>query len=555
MKDEGSRTSADAIHPASLRSRLAGLRSGDEIMMNDHETIYIGGEWMAAATTDFYRSVDPTSGEAFGPNFPVSAWEDLDAALAWGGASPGADQCAQLLEKYAELIEANAEALAQIAQRETGLPAEGRFKNTEIPRTTNQLRQAAAQARSLDFQLATIDTKLNIRSCLESMGAVLIFGPANFPFAYNAVAGGDFASAIAAGNSVIARAHPSHPQTTLALMKLLVQAANDVGLEAPPVQLLFGFSNDDGLRLARSRKINAIGFTGSRAGGLALKASADTVGTPFFGELSSINPVVITPEALAENHDAIVDQYVSSVLLACGQMCTNPGIVFLVKSEETSRFIDSVVVKFNAGAPGVLLNEGMLKGLAANVARVKDAGAMLLCGGTRAESPAFRYKNTALSVTDSAFIRNAQTFQLEMFGNACLFVVCSSMAAMMNALRLLEGNLCGSLYLAEGQTDAPEARILSAVLREKVGRLLNDKMPTGVAVTSAMNHGGPYPATGHVHFTAVGFPAAVRRFTRLNCYDNVRPELLPAVLRNDNPTRAWRMVDGEWTRDAIGGKR
>lgn len=523
-------------------------------MTSELHPILLGGEWTAATASGVFRSIDPTAGEAFGPTFPISAWEDVDAALGWssgGEVFAPHEQRAAFLEAYAELIDANAESLATIAQQETGLPAETRYRNTEIPRTTNQLRQAASHARSLDYQLATIDTKLNIRSCLEAIGTVLTFGPANFPFAYNAIAGGDFASAIAAGNPVIARAHPSHPQTTVALANLLLLAAQEAELAAAPVQLLLGFSNDDGLRLARSRKIGAIGFTGSRAGGLALKASADTVGTPFFGELSSINPVVITPGALAERMDAIVNQYTSSVLAACGQMCTNPGIVFLLESEESTRFMDAVVARFRTTPPGVLLNEGMLKGLQANVARVKDAGATLLCGGSRAEGPAFRFENTALRVEDSAFVRNPSTFQTEMFGNACLFVPCSSMPSLMMALKVLDGNLCGSLYLPTDATGLAESRALMQLLREKAGRLLNDKMPTGVAVTSAMNHGGPYPSTGHPHFTAVGFPAAIRRFTRLNCYDSVRHELLPVVLRDENATRAWRLVDGGWTRDAI----
>lgn len=517
--------------------------------------LFIGGEWIEATASGDYRSIDPSTGQAFGPSFPISTWDDIEAALesATGEAFSSAEQRATFLEKYADLIDANADSLAAIAQQETALPAENRYKAVEIPRTTNQIRQAAAQARSLDYQAATIDSKLNIRSCLEPIGPVLIFGPANFPFAYNALAGGDFASAIAAGNHVIARAHPSHPQTTLALAKLLEQAAKVVGLAQTPVQLLFGFSNDDGLRLARSRRIGAIGFTGSRVGGLALKASADTVGIPFFGELSSINPVVITPEALEEKHDAIVDQYIASVLAACGQMCTNPGIVFLVESPQSQRFIEAIVSKFNSAPPGVLLNEGMLKGLLANSARIKDAGATLLCGGSRVEGAAFRFQNTALRVNDATFMKNPGTFQTEMFGNACLFVICSSTSSLMNALKTLEGNLCGSLYLASTQTASPEARGISQILREKAGRLLNDKMPTGVAVTGAMNHGGPYPATGHPQFTAVGFPGAIRRFTRLACYDNVRHDLLPTVLRNENPTRAWRLVDGQWTRDAIGG--
>jgi 2,5-dioxopentanoate dehydrogenase len=516
--------------------------------------ILVDGEWQVADAVSTYRAVNPATGEAFGESFAVSSWADVDAVLTHAQhAGPFADapDRAAFLERYAELIEQSAAALAAVAETETGLPAEGRFKNVEIPRTCNQLRQAAAAARSRNWQNATIDTKLNIRSCLGSIGPVVIFGPANFPFAYNAIAGGDFASAIAAGNVVVGRAHPSHPNTTYALARLLMQAAHDVGLAVAPAHLLFGFSNEDGLRLARDRRIAAIGFTGSRHGGLALKASADSAGIPFYGELSSINPLVITPEALDETFDAIVDQYLTSVLMGGGQFCTNPGIVFLVEAESTHRFIDAVVARFREVPAPVLLNEGVVKGLTSNVQRLKEAGAQLLVGGTRPEGKGFRFSPTALKTTDTAFGRNASVLQSEMFGPACLLVVCQSMAAMSRCLQLLEGNLCGAIYLASHQTTSAEAIGLSQLLRSRVGRLLNDKMPTGVAVTSAMNHGGPYPSTGHAGFTAVGFPASIRRFGKLDCYDNVRAELLPLVLRDENAAGAWRLIDGEWTREPI----
>lgn len=522
-------------------------------MNTETQRAFIDGEWTEASSRATYQSIDPSTGNAFGPAFPVSDWADVEAALAAAyrtGAFATGDVRASLLERYADLIDQHTATLSALAAKETGLPAEGRFAKTEIPRTTNQLRQAAATARSGDWSMPTIDAKLNIRSCLGPIGPVAVFGPVNFPFAYNAIAGGDFASAIAAGNPVIGRAHPSHPQTTLELMKLLVQAAGDIGIESP-AQLLFGFSNDDGLRLARDKRLAAIGFTGSRHGGLALKGACDSAGIPFYGELSSINPVVITPAALAERFDTIVEQYVSSVLLAGGQMCTNPGLVFLIESEESTRFINAVIERFNAATPAVLLNEGIVKGLQTNVARIESAGAKRLCGGTRVAGDGFRFANTLLTTTMDAFIKSPAAFQTEMFGPAALFVVGTSSSLLQILGKLLEGNLCGSLYLAASESTAPEIETYARLLRARVGRLLTDKMPTGVAVTSAMNHGGPFPSTGHAGFTAVGFPTAARRFARLDCYDNVRPELLPAVLRDENPTDAWRMIDGNWTKDAV----
>jgi 2,5-dioxopentanoate dehydrogenase len=521
------------------------------------EPILLAGEWKqpeqwTAPTKAGYafRSADPTTGEPFGPEFQASEWSVVDAALSYASQAslpfaPAARR-AEFLEHYATLIDDNASSLSEIAARETGLPADARFQTVEIPRTTNQLRQAAATARTGDWSEPTIDSKANIRSCLAPIGPVAIFGPVNFPFAYNAIAGGDFASAIAAGNVVIGKAHPSHPQTTLALAQLLVQASRDVGV-APPAQLLYGF---DGLRLAKDKRLAAIGFTGSRAGGLALKAACDTAGIPFYGELSSINPLVITAAALSERFDQIVDQYVASVLMAGGQMCTNPGLVFLIESEASTRFIDVVVSKFASTPPPVLLNDSLVAGLAANVERVVGARARLLCGGKRV-GPGFRFENTLLHASDADFAKSSTAMQTEMFGPACLMVTCANTPSITRLVAQLDGQLCGSVYLAANESPLSDVQELLTALRRRVGRLLVDKMPTGVAVSPAMNHGGPYPATGHAGFTAVGFPAAVRRFAKLDCYDNVRHELLPPVLRNENPTGAWRFVDGNWTREAI----
>lgn len=506
----------------------------------------LGGVWRRSEVVGTYRSIDPATGEEFGPLFPISSSAAIDEAIDHTCSGPAlGEQRAAVLDAYATKIEAASIDLAAIAARETGLPAEDRFVRVEIPRTVDQLRQAARSARADDWCLPTIDTKHDIRSCLGPIGTVAIFGPANFPFAYNAIAGGDFASAFAAGNAILARAHPSHPQTTKALAELLIDCWNL--RSPPPFQLLFGFSNDDGVKLVASPRIAAVGFTGSRAGGLALKAASDRVGTPFYGEMSSVNPVFIPRSALLERSDAIADEYLASVLLAGGQMCTNPGIVFLEESLEAERFISRVVAGFEAVPPPVLLNEPILRSLEKNVALVEAAGAKRLCGGTRGDGPGFRFAPTLLHITGQQFIENAMTFQTEMFGPAALIVVCKQLGRdgfVVIAGSHLEGALCGSIYT---DTRYPADWALADNLRRRCGRLLTDKMPTGVTVSPAMNHGGPYPSTGHAGFTAVGFPASIRRFAKLNCYDHVRHDLLPTVLRDENPTGAWRNVDGEWT--------
>jgi NADP-dependent aldehyde dehydrogenase len=399
----------------------------------------------------------------------------------------------------------------------------------ELPRTTNQLRQAAAALEGT-WALPTIDAKLNIRSLLAPIGPVLTIGPNNFPFAYNGVAGGDFAAAIAAGNPVIAKAHPCHPLTTKLLAEEALAALGETGLPPATVQLIYHIKPEDGLRLVADKRLGAVGFTGSRAAGMKLKAAADAVGKPIYLEMSSINPVLILPGALAERGEKLVDEFTGSCLLAGGQFCTSPGLVILFAGADAEKFISGVKSKLEAAAPVTLLASGVVRNLAAGVKALQDAGAQLITGGSPLAGN--KFANTLLRASGETFLASPDKLQTEVFGNASLVVVARDAAQAAEILSHLEGNLTGSIYSDTNGADDALYDELSPLLRSRVGRLLNDKMPTGVAVTAAMNHGGPFPATGHPGFTAVGFPASMRRFTMLHCFDNVRPHRLPAALRD-----------------------
>jgi alpha-ketoglutaric semialdehyde dehydrogenase len=278
-----------------------------------------------------------------------------------------------------------------------------------------------------------------------------------------------------------------------------------------------------------------------------LKETADKAGKPIYLELSSINPVVILPGALRARGAELVGEFTESCLRGTGQFCTNPGLVMLFAGAETDMFVANVKDKFAAAPVGTLLGKSVEDRLQEAVTKLTRAGAKVVTGGTRGGGRGYSFANTLLKVDGDDFLRDPAVMQEEAFGNASLFVLVSDLAQAAAILSQLEGNLTGSIYSDAG-TDEAAYRSLASILRRKVGRLLNDKMPTGVAVSTAMNHGGPYPATGHPGFTAVGLPASMRRFAALHCYDGVRESRLPPALRNKSPNgRVWRYIDGAFS--------
>ncbi len=511
--------------------------------------VLIGAGWRDSSGAATFRAFDPATGDATGDAFPVSPAAELEAALGVAVAAAPAlaatapETIAAFLESYAAGIEAQAEALVALANRETALPVTPRLAGNELPRTVSQLRQAAAAARARGWTQPVIDTAAGLRSALGPLGKpVLVFGPNNFPLAFNAIAGSDFASAIAARNPVIAKGHPGHPGTSRALARIAHRAAQDAGLPEGSVQMLYHFDARDGLALCGDARLGAIGFTGSRAAGLALKAAADRVGVPFFGELSAVNPVVILPGALAERGTALAQEYAGSCLLGSGQFCTNPGLVIVPEGEAGDAFASAAAELFSNAAPAVVFSEGVLAGLEQGVATLRAAGAQVLAGTAQRGAPGFRFAPTLLGVDAATFLRKPGALQTEAFGPVGLIVRSPDEAATRAILAVLEGSLTGTLYAGAGD-DEPAIR-LAAALRPRVGRLSLNRMPTGVAVSAAMNHGGPYPATTAPGFTSVGMPGAIRRFAALHCYDHAPDAWLPAELADANPQKVWRVVDG-----------
>jgi 2,5-dioxopentanoate dehydrogenase len=519
------------------------------------EPILVAGGWRKATGKSTFQAENPATGEMMEGEFPVSEWQDCDDALTAAAAAAkalrtvSAEKLATFLDLYAKKVEENAAPLVERAHAETGLAATPRLKDVELPRTTTQMRQGSAAAREGSWTRAVIDTKANIRSHFAPIGPVVVFGPNNFPFAFNAISGGDLTAAIATGNPVIAKSHPLHPGTSKLLAECAVAALAEAGLPSATVQMLYHIGNEDGLRLVSDARIGAVAFTGSRKGGLGLKAAADRAGKPTYLEMSSLNPVILLPGALAERGEQLAPELADSCLAASGQFCTSPNLILAVDGDDAEKLAANLARILDTRPPAPLLSSGGLNGLNESVHALIDAGAKVVTGAARAVGDGYRYKNTLLLTTAAQFLAEPERLQREAFGNSTMLVTAKDVAQLQQVIESLEGNLTGSIYSSKtGQDDEFYARI-AGELRFKVGRLLNDKVPTGVALSPAMNHGGPYPSTAHPGFTAVGIPTALMRFTALHCYDNVRPDRLPAVLRDTSPNPAmWRQIDGNWTR-------
>ncbi len=518
--------------------------------------VLVAGAWRPAiAPIGFFRAVNPATGEEIEGSYPVSSTADIEEAVQAGRTAAAAmaalppEKIAAFLESYAAAVEARTDELVRTAHLETGLAEEPRLRAVELPRTVFQMRQAAAAARDRSWRRATIDTGADMRSLHGPLGGpVVVFGPNNFPLAYNSVAGTDFASALAAGNPVIAKAHPCHPGTTRLFGEIVFSVLRANDLPAAGVQLLYHMAPEDGLSLVANPAIGASAFTGSRPGGLRLKEAADRAGRPIYLEMSSVNPVFLLPGALRERGEAIAGEMFGSCTLGAGQFCTKPGLIVIPSGADGGAFLDRLRLAFGAAPPQVLLARSVLDGIKAGLETMVRSGARILAGGGTPGGPGFRFQNTLLSVSGDQFLQRAAALQQEAFGPVSLCVTAETAGRMPAIAAALDGNLTASVFSHSGDEDEPLYRLLAPILRIRCGRLLNDKVPTGVAVTPAMVHGGPFPATGHPGFTAVGFPAAMMRFTALHGYDHVRPHRLPPELRDANPTGGMmRFIDGEWT--------
>ncbi|MDG1872807.1 MAG: aldehyde dehydrogenase (NADP(+)) [Mariniblastus sp.] len=519
--------------------------------MATHQVL-INGQWRDSDSTGTFQANDPRAATAIPEDYPISSWAECEAALDSAVVAfeklrqMPRENIADFLEKYADRIDARSEEIRTLAHQETALPLDTRLVG-ELGRTSGQLRQAAAATRSASWCMPVIDSATNIRSCYAAIGPVAVFGPNNFPLAFGSISGGDFAAAIAAGNPVIGKANSMHPGTTRLLAEEAQIAADETKMPAGTVQMIYRIAHADGEKLARDPRLAAIGYTGSRHAGLVLKQAADSVGKPIYLELSSVNPIVVLPGALDERCEEIADELTGSCLMGSGQFCTNPGMIVVQAGEKADQFIASIASRFSGAPVGTLFSQSGQTGLENAVDQLKSAGAEQVCGGTPGGGEGYSYANTVLKVSGDAFVTNPEQLQTEAFGASTLVVVADSIGQINEVLGQLEGNLTGCIYSAQDGSDDPHYDEIVPNLRQRVGRLLNDKMPTGVAVSPAMNHGGPFPATGHPGFTAVGAPGSLLRFSMLQCFDDIRPHRLPDLLKNKNPGNVWRNIDGQWT--------
>jgi NADP-dependent aldehyde dehydrogenase len=525
----------------------------------------LGGQWIAGqasreGTVSFYN-LNPRTG-ARGDVFWNAAPAEIDHAVAAAQAAfaevrayPAA-RLAELLDAIAAAIEALGDDLLTLTDFETGLGLP-RLAG-ERARTTGQLRKFAALLREGSYVEAILDRaqperqptpRPDIRRMLVPIGPVAVFAASNFPYAFS-VAGGDTASALAAGCPVIVKAHPGHPATSERIAHAVSEAVAAQGFPPGMFSLIQGDQVEVGQALVTHPGIRAVGFTGSLRAGRAIfnAAAARPVPIPVYAEMGSVNPVVILPGALAARAEALADGLVASATLGTGQFCTNPGLVFVIDDEAGQQFIQRFAEKMAAAQPGVLLNPAVQQGLIAAVAGTRARpGVALLTGGEALPGPACGYAHTVLATTSDVF-RAEPALQAEHFGPVTLFVRCTSFDDLLTTLETLEGNLTATVHAEDADREA--AGRVFAILLEKVGRLIWNGFPTGVEVVHAMQHGGPYPATTAPWTTSVGM-TAIRRFLRPVAFQNWPDALLPDALKDANPLGIWRIVDDALTRDAI----
>lgn len=495
-----------------------------------------------------FSAYDPHRGEQLW-EYPRSKWQSIDTALTAGREAyvhlqtVDRDRVRDFLLDFAQRLDDDAERLCEVAGLESGLPAQKRFREVELPRTAAQLRQAAVAAAERSWTLPTLDPDRRVASMYEPIpGAVFTIGPNNFPLAFNAVAGGDAAAAFASGHPVLAKGHPNHPATTEILARHCVNAAEAAGLPAATLQLVYDVHPDDGCRVVADGRIAATAFTGSAAAGHQLKAAADAAGKPIYVEMGSVNPIVMLDSALAD--ETVVSTVAASVLLGGGQFCTKPGLVLAPRGAAGDRFVDGLAEAVAEAGTQTMLSRAVRDGLRDGSDRFSAAGAELLAESDVADTGGWQAPARLFAIGTSEFLAHRDVFAREVFGSLALVVRYGGQADLNALLEALPGSLVASVFTADDDD------VLGSVLprlRGNVGRIAFNKAPTGVLVSPAMNHGGPYPATGHPAFTAVGIPASLRRFGHLQSYDNADARLLPPELQPDNPLGIQRLVKDIWT--------
>ena len=511
------------------------------------------GQQSLCGTRDAIRAINPATDSPLEPAYAGGSGEHVEqaCALAWAAfdsyRETALEDRARFLECIADNIEALGDALIERAVAETGLPV-ARIQG-ERGRTCGQLRTFARTVRAGEWLDVRVDSaqpgrqplpRADLRQRHIALGPVAVFGASNFPLAFS-VAGGDTASALAAGCPVVVKAHSAHPGTSELVGRAVAQAVNDCGLPEGVFSLLYGSGREVGIALVSDPRIKAVGFTGSRSGGVALchAAQARPEPIPVYAEMSSINPVYLFPAALEARSAALAQGFVASLTQGAGQFCTNPGLVIAVKGPALDHFIQVAGERLSQSAAQTMLTPGIFSAFTSGVGALTEH-AQLVAQGLPAQGP--NQGQAHLFVTEaSAFLAN-EHLQAEVFGAASLVVVCADANEVRQVSEQLEGQLTATLHLEEA--DLPSARALLPVLERKAGRLLVNGWPTGVEVCDAMVHGGPFPSTSDARSTSVG-TAAIHRFLRPVCYQDFPDALLPQALQAGNPLLLRRLLVGQ----------
>lgn len=510
----------------------------------------------ASAGTDSFQGINPATGQPLPGFFQEATPAEVaqacqQAAIAFTEyrKKSGAEK-ARFLEQIATEIDALGDELLDRAVAESGLPL-ARITG-ERGRTMGQLRLFADYLRDGSWVDARIDTALpdrqplprpDLRQMLRPLGPVGVFGASNFPLAFS-VAGGDTASALAAGCPVVVKAHPAHPGTSQLVGDAIKRAVAACGLPAGTFALVQGRTTAVGMAVVEHPAIKAVGFTGSLRGGRALynAATRRPEPIPVYAEMGSTNPVFFLPKLLQEQGNAIAQHYVNSLTLGVGQFCTNPGVAVVQQSPEADAFMQEAARFVTNSQPGAMLTQGIHRAFTEGVQKLSRAEGVRLLGQA-STIEGFANGTPILLSTSAENLLAHQELAEEVFGPSSVLVEANSREQLLAVAQSLEGHLTATVYGTDDEL--ADYTDLLEILEQKVGRLLINGFPTGVEVSHAMQHGGPYPATTDSRSTSVG-TNAILRFVRPVCYQNFPDALLPDELKADNPLHIWRLVNGKW---------
>jgi len=516
----------------------------------------------SALTNELMEAMNPGTQERLDGRFSVASSEEVDQALALATSAfhtykhSSGQQRADFLNAIADEILKLGDALIQRAMQESGLP-EGRITG-ERGRTVGQLRLFAEVAKEGSWVEASIDTakpdrtpfpKADIRKMLVPVGPVVVYTASNFPLAFS-TAGGDTASALAAGNPVVVKAHESHLGTNALVAMAIQNAAQKTGMPDGVFSSLNGYGIDLGQQLVRHPLVKSVAFTGSYKAGKALHdASAERAEPiPVFAEMGSVNPVFLLPSVVKDKSQALATQYAGSVALGVGQFCTNPGLLLVDDSHASNQFIKELAEAVSNTAPATMLNTNVCNSYYEKRAEVTQVAGVKMEGQVDGDGTDMKGRAAVASVNGADFLKHTDLLQSEVFGPFTLVIKSKDENELVEIAKKMHGQLTATIMGEDD--DLKKHQELISVLQDKVGRLIFNSVPTGVEVCHSMHHGGPYPATTDSRFTSVG-TGAIKRFARPLAFQSWPQESLPTELRDDNPAGIWRLVDGQWQQSTI----